>query len=394
MTNKRSSGEGTISLRKDGRYVASLTLGYENGKRIRKSFYAKTRREAAEKLNQAIHDQKMGLVVDPKRMSLADFMTQWLQESVKPTVRATTYENYSLLVRVHILPALGTTQLQKLSPLQIQRFLNQKLESGLSTRSVQYLLVILKRSLKIAQKWQLVQRNVALDVDPPKVVHRQIEPLSIEQARQFLESIRGDKNEGLYVTALALGLRRGELLALTWADVNFEAGTLAIRGSLQRVGGRLQILDPKTDKSRRTVIMPQLVVQALRTQRTNQLEHRLALGDKWTDHGLMFPNHFGGLNCPRRLDRQFDEAILKAGLPKIRLHDLRHGTATMLLSQGVDIKTISGVLGHSTTRMTMDVYAHVLDSMKVGAAKEIDRLLAWWQSVWQSGHKKRTLIFE
>ena len=377
MTSKRGNGEGTICLRADGRWTSVITTGIGlDGRRKRKAFYGKTRKEVADKMAQAIQDMKLGLVVDPKRISLGDFLGQWLEESVRQTVRCTTYENYSTLVRVHIVPALGTTQLQKLTPLQVQRFLNQKLASGLSTRSVQYLLVLLRRVLRLAVKWQMVQKNVALDVDPPRVTHREVTPLTVEQARRFLESVRGDKLEALYITAVALGLRRGEVLALRWEDLDFGGGTLSVRGSLQRAGGKLQILETKTDKSRRSVVMPQIVASALKSHRVRQLEHRLAVGQKWTEQGLVFPNFYGGLNCPRRLNRQFDEALMKAGLPKVRFHDLRHGAATMLLSQGVAVKTISEVLGHSNTRMTLDVYSHVLGTMRQEAADRMDTLLA------------------
>jgi len=208
------------------------------------------------------------------------------------------------------------------------------------------------------------------------VKHKEVQPLTVEQARQFLESVRGDRLEALYVIAVALGLRRGEVLALRWEDVGFEAGTLRIRGSLQRVSGKLLILEPKTDKSRRTVLMPQVVVRALMTHKTRQLEHRLAVGAKWQEHGLVFPNYYGGLNCPRRVNRAFDAAINRAGLPKIRLHDLRHGAATMLLASGVPIKAVSEVLGHSTTRMTLEVYSHVLDATRSEVAKQIDKVLS------------------
>jgi integrase len=373
---KRGHNEGTICQRSDGRWVAVVNLGYgPDGKRKRKSFYGKTRKEVADKLRQALQDHTSGLPIDPKRMSLSDFLTSWLEDSVKPSVRVTTYENYKTLVNTHIMPSLGQVQLQKLSPQQIQQFLNYKLESGLSTRTVQYLLVLLRRSLGLAVKWALVQRNVALLVDPPRVKSKVIQPFTPAQARQFLEALRGDKFEALYTVALALGLRRGEALGLRWDDIDWEKGTLTIRASLQRAEGKLQLLEVKTDRSRRVVKLPKLALLALKSHRTRQLEDRLLAGARWKEHGLVFPTGIGTPYDPRRLNEDFEKALKRAGLPRIRFHDLRHSAATLLLAQGVPVKTISELLGHSTTRMTLDVYAHVLETMKQEAADSMDAVL-------------------
>jgi len=168
MTRKRGNGEGTIVLRGDGRWSATITVEDEaTGAKKRKAFYGRTKKEVTDKMTAALQDQRAGLVVDPKKMTLGAFLDQWLEESVRQTTRSTTYENYSCLTRAHIVPALGRIDLQKLTAMQIQKFLNQKLETGLSTRSVQYLLVLLRRALRLAVKWRLVQKNVALDVARP-----------------------------------------------------------------------------------------------------------------------------------------------------------------------------------------------------------------------------------
>jgi integrase len=207
------------------------------------------------------------------------------------------------------------------------------------------------------------------------VKSKEIQPFTPAQARQFLEAVRGDKFEALYTVALALGLRRGEALGLRWEDIDWEKGTLTIRASLQRAEGKLQMLEVKTDRSRRVVKLPKLALQALKSHRTRQLEDRLLAGARWTEHGLVFPTGIGTPYDPRRLNEDFERALKRGGLPRIRFHDLRHSAATLLLAQGVPVKMISELLGHSTTRMTLDVYAHVLETMKQEAADSMDAVL-------------------
>lgn len=377
MSSRRGHNEGAIYQRaSDGKWVGSVNLGYgPDGKRKRKSFYGKTRNEVADKLLAAQHDHRAGLPIDSKRQSLGDFLQSWLEDSVKPSVRLTTYENYSTLTRTHILPALGRVQLQKLTPPQIQHFLNAKLQSGLSTRTVQYLLVLLRRSLGLAVKWGMVQRNVALLVDPPRVRHKEIQPFTPAQAKHFLEAIQGHKLEALFTVALALGLRRGEALGLRWEDVDLEGGKLTVRASLQRAGGKLQLMEVKTAGSHRSVRLPRFALAALKAHKTRQIEDRLLAGARWQQSGMVFSTGIGTPYDPRRLNEDFEKALKQAGLPHIRFHDLRHSAATLLMAQGVPIKMVSELLGHSTTRMTLDIYSHVLDPMRQEAADRMDDLL-------------------
>lgn len=377
MSSRRGHNEGSIYQRaSDGKWVGSINLGVgPGGKRKRKSFYGNTRKEVADKLRTALHDHEAGLTVDPKRITLGDFLHNWLEESVKPSVRITTYENYSVLTRTHILPALGHVTLQKLTPQQIQHFLNTKLEVGKSTRTVQYLLVLLRRSLGLAVKWGMVQRNVALLVDPPRVQHKEIQPFTPTQAKQFLEAVQGHKLEALFTVALALGLRRGEALGLRWEDVDLEGGTLTVRASLQRAGGKLQLMEVKTERSHRVVKLPKFALLSLKAHKVRQIEDRLVAGARWQTTGMVFSTGIGTPYDPRRLNEDFEKALKLAGLPHIRFHDLRHSAATLLMAQGVPIKMVSELLGHSTTRMTLDVYSHVLDPMRQEAADRMDDLL-------------------
>lgn len=375
-SGRRSNGEGTIVQRADGRWMASVTVGHgPDGKQKRKSFYGKSRKEVAGKLGQALQDQKAGLVVDPKRATLAEFLDLWLEESVRQTTRPNTYIGYRGLVKNHISPKLGHVQVQKLEPLQVQHFLNERLSTGLSTRMVQFMRVVLRRALSFAVKWGYAQRNVATLVDPPRVKRPEVVPLTQDQAKQFLAHVSGGRYEALFTLTIALGLRRGEVLALKWQDVDLVAGTLAVTGTLQRLSGALQVVEPKTEKSRRVVRMPQVAILALKAHRTKQLEARLKAGTAWQDSGLVFTTLTGGPFDPRRLNRVFDVALGHAGLPHFRFHDLRHSAATLLLAGGVSVKVISEMLGHANTSITLDVYSHSLDTMRQEAADHMDTLL-------------------
>src|SRR5687767_119940 len=224
---RRGHNEGSIYQRKDGRWTASINMGWEGGKRKRKHFLARTRREVQEKLTRALHDKQVGLPVAPERQSMGKYLQMWLEEAVKPTVRPKTYVSYEQLVRLHILPTLGRIQLHQLTPQHVQSLLNQKRTAGLSPRTVQYLHTLLRSSLNRALKWGLVQRNVAALVDRPRNVKREIRPLNPEQARAFLAAVKGSSSgirlEALYVVAIAEGLRQGELLGLRWEDVDLQA---------------------------------------------------------------------------------------------------------------------------------------------------------------------------
>jgi integrase len=266
-------------------WAATVDLGFVNGKRKRKYFYGKTRREVAEMLKVALREQQQGLPVAIERQTVAQFLTKWLEDAAKPTVRPSTYTGYEVLVRVHIIPALGRIQLQQLNPPHVQAFLKQQRESGFSNRTVQYIHAVLRRALSQAVKWGAVSRNVTTLVDPPRVQHTEIQRWTPEQARTFLEAMKRDRLEALYSVALAIGLRHGEALGLRWDDVDLDKGILIVRAALQRVGGELRLLETKTNRSRRVISLPQVTITALRAHKIRQIEDRLKAGTAWQEFG-------------------------------------------------------------------------------------------------------------
>jgi integrase len=281
-----------------------------------------------------------------------------------------------MIVRRHVVPALGRHQLAQLSPQDVQGYMKAKQAAGLSARTVLYHRAVLRRALGQALKWGVAARNVATLVDPPRVERHEVEPLDVEQANTFLNSVRGHRLEALFTVALALGLRQGEALGLRWEDVDLDRAVLHVRKQVQRIEGKLTLVEPKTAKSRRSVALPTFAVDALRAHKVRQLEERLLAGNRWQDWGLVFPSATGTPMDASNLIGQYHRLLERAGLPRRRFHDLRHTCATLLLIQGEDLRVVMEVLGHSQISLTANTYQHVAQSLKRGAADRMQALFA------------------
>ncbi len=373
--NRRGPHEGSIYLRKDGRWAGSVHIGYENGKRVRKHVVGHSRKEVAEKLDALLRAHRERRPIPDQRLKLGPFLRAWLDEVARPSLRASTYKSYDDILRLHLIPGLGRIAVAKLTPDDVQSFLNAKLASGLSPRRVQYLHAVLRRALVTAERWGLCSRNVARLVDPPRVPRHEISPLTPEQARQLLDAAVDDRLHPLYVTALATGLRQGELLALRWDDVDLDRRTLRVRHTLARVNGRLTLLEPKTERSRRTVILPDVVIVSLRAHRTRQRMERLVAGSRWTESGHVFTTIVGTPIEAAAVTRAFHAALRRAGLPRSRFHDLRHAAATFLLGYGFTLEDVKNLLGHSSIVLTSNTYGHVLEQRQEQVARGMDVVL-------------------
>ncbi len=258
--------------------------------------------------------------------------------------------------------------------------LNRLLEDGgihsepLSTQTVHYVHSVLRRALNQALKWGSVTRNVAVLVDPPRVEKHTISFLTPEQGQRLLTAAAGHRLEALYTVALLLGLREGEVLGLRWSDIDFTAHTLRVGQTVQRVSGRLLLAPPKTESSKRLLPLPMKVERALARHAERQEEERAAWGDGWNAAGLVFPSEAGTPIEPRNLVRHFKTLLQRADLPNIRFHDLRHGCATVLISQGVHPRIVMEIMGHSQISVTMNTYGHVLPETQREAARLLDQL--------------------
>ena len=312
--------------------------------------------------------------------NLDKFLDQWLADIAKPNLRASTYATYETHIRNHIAPALGRFALQQLGPQDVQSFINAKLATGLSPRTVGDIHAVLRTALAQALKWGLVPRNVATLVSRPRIPKKQLHYLTPEQAVSFIEATAGDRYQPLFIVALSIGVRRGEALGLRWKDVDLEKGTLILKQAIQRVEGNLKAVELKTHASHRSINLPAITVAALRRQRVQQNEDRLLAGSTWKNMGLVFTSKVGTPVDPRNYKRALDRALQRAGLAHIRIHDMRHTAASIMLAQNISPKVISEILGHARVGITLDVYSHLYEPMRQEAAAKMDQVLGGLQS--------------
>ena len=377
MSKKRGNGEGSIHRRKGGGWCAQYTVYTAEGRK-RRTLYGKTRAEAAKKLAKALSDREDGMVFDAENLTVGEYLDRWLKDSVEGNVGPRTLSNYQLQVRQHIRPALGRINLKALSPAHDQSVYRSKLDSGLAPSSVRYIHAVLHRALKQALRWGLVPRNASESVDLPRLGNEEVEALLPEEVRAFFEAAQEDRLEALYVVAVTVGLRRGELLGLRWTDLKLDGEPkLRVGRQLQRMrdGSGRRFVAPKGGKGR-TIHLPARTVEALKAHRTRQAEVRLKAGPLYQDARLVFASEIGTPLEPSNIDRRsFKPLLEKAGLPNIRFHDLRHTCATVLLSQGVNPKFVQELLGHADIKLTLGTYSHFLPSMGDQTANAMESAL-------------------
>ncbi len=369
---KRANGEGSVYFRaSDNKWVGSVTL--DNGKR--KVFYGKTKKEAREKMNKALYEQKQGMLVATPRQTVEQFLMQWL-DGHRSSIRSRTHERYEEYVRLHIVPVIGHIQLQKLTAQHIKALYSKKLDEGLSPTTVNSLHGVLHKALEDAVKWELVVKNVSHIVDPPRRAHYEITALTMEQAQKLLETAKGHNMEALFMLALTTGMRRGEILALKWQDVSFVEKTIQVRRTFTRTPGHRYVeAETKTKRSRRNIVLPQIVVDLLLQHRVHQAEVKSEAGEHWQERDLVFCTSLGTPLNPNKVLERFKTLLKRAGLPDMRFHDLRHSAATILLTMRIHPKIVQELLGHNQISMTMDIYSHVLPTMQGDAMSQLNDAL-------------------
>jgi integrase len=366
----RANGEGSIYPKGDGFEVALIVHGR------RRTARAKTITEARAKLRELQRRQEQEQASYDERITVKQFLEYWLSVTAT-TVRPRTHKRYAEYVRVHAVPELGHIRLSQLRPVHLQDLYATRLKAGASASTVQHLHATLHRALTMAERWEYVPRNVASRVTPPRVPKFKIRPLTVAEVQHLLAAASGTRFEAAVVLGVVTGMRLGEIFALRWDDVDLgREPVVHVRGSLQRVEGRLQIVEPKTAGSVRDVALSELGREALRGHRKQQMKHRLQLGDSWEDHDLVFPNAWGRFMATDYfVRREFRRILDKAELPHIRFHDLRHTFATLQLGNQQPIKIVSEMMGHSRTAITQDLYTHVSAQMQRRAADALDVML-------------------
>lgn len=376
MSRRRAPGEGSIYRRADGLWVGSLTVGYSGGRRQRKVIYGQTKRDVQARLKPLQEDAATGLPVHSQSPQLKEYMRDWL-DAIRPGLRPKTFASYEGVTRLHILPMIGDIRLERLAVGDVARLLQLKQHQGLSPRSVRYIGHVLRNALNKAVRWGIVGRNVASLADLPREVHKDVRVLSPDEARRLVEAARGDRLEALWILSVSTGLRLGEVLALRWNDVDLNRRELRVTKALQRQTGRgLVVTEPKTRRSRRTIIIPILVAERLRRHQAQQELDFQAAQAPYGEDGLIFTSTSGAALDSSNVARSFKRLLQRAELSSIRFHDLRHSCASLLLAQGVSPRVVMETLGHSRISVTMDTYTHVMPALQRDAADAMDRALS------------------
>ncbi len=374
---RRGKGEGSIRLRADGRWEATLSLPPAGGKRRRKSYFGRTRTEVARLLREALKATDEGIPIPNERTTVGGYLREWLAAK-DASLRPESLRRYRDACELHLIPALGHVRLKALSPLDVDGAYAKLRAKGLSGTTLSLIHGVLHKALQDAARKGSVTRNVAALADKPGRTTPTMDTLRPEEAQRLLAAAEGDPLEALYVLALTTGMRLGELQALRWRSVDLERRRLQVVATYQgNVAGLPVFGEPKTAKSKRGVHLTELATSALRAHRARQAEQRLLAGPAWTDVDLCFTNGLGrpldGDNLRRR---SFARLLERAGLPPMRFHSLRHGVATLLMADGVPIKAISELLGHADISTTLRTYAHVLETTQQEARDSMERRFA------------------
>jgi integrase len=369
---------GNIKRKRDGVFLVSIFLGRDaNGKRRYVAKQIKgTIKEAQKYLTAALRDKDQGIFVEPTSLTVNEYLNKWLDVAARPRVSRRTADGYAGLLERYIRGPLGQSRLDKLQPLDIQKVYGEMQVRGLSARVVRHTHSALHNALKQACKWGLIARNPSDLVELPKVLHKERRVLSPDEAVNFLESADVMPHGLIFEFALLTGMRPEEYLALQWSDVDMTTSATQIKRALVRHKKSWSFEEPKTARSRRTVVLPTPLLSKLAAHKRMQSAARLKLGVAWHAHDLVFCSEEGTpLSIPNLTYRYFRPILEKAKLPRIRLYDLRHTCATLLLMAEENPKVVSERLGHSTIVLTLDTYSHVLPTMQQQATARLEKML-------------------
>ena len=372
-------------IRKRGKkWCVIVYLGRDEKGKPKQKWYSgfDSKKEAESAMVGIIHDINHGTYVEPVKITLRAFLLNWVESYARVNVSAKTCDRYEEIIKRHLVPALGHIPIQKLHPIHIQNYYAEKLkdgkirgEGGLAPRSVLHHHRVLRAALQQAVKWMLIVRNPADAVDPPRPGYSEMKTLNAKETVKLLQVAMKSRVYVPVLLAVTTGMRRGEIVALQWKDVDLEKETITVRRTLERIKGGYQFKHPKTRKSRRQISLTPSAAEELRRHKHKQKEEKLRLGAAYNDHGLVCAWPDGTLVKPDFVSREFTKILKKAGLPIVRFHDLRHSHATLLMIQGVHPKIVSERLGHSTVRITLDVYSHVVPGLQKEAAHQFDAAL-------------------
>ena len=379
MPKKRANGEGSIRKRKDGRWEGRYTAGHDpaTGKQIFKNVLGKTQAEVKEKLKKALVEAGQIDFTKSGKYTVGTWMDEWFENVAKIKVRPSSHQTYRGYIDNHIKPNIGNIPLEKLTTMDLQKLYRtlltkgrvERIEaenqpSGLSAKTVRNINQVISSALDLAVAQKIIPSNTTDACELPKVEHREMQTIPEEQLQAFLAEAKATGVYEMYYIELATGLRRGELLGLKWQDIDWKNGIIKVRRQIARVDGQIVEAPLKTKNSYRTVTISPQAIEVLKQQRAK------------THDQYVFPSPNGGPISPDSVNNMLKRVLARAGIPKVRFHDLRHTFATIALQNGVDIKTVSGMLGHFSAGFTLDTYAHVTTSAQKEAAQTMGNVLS------------------
>jgi integrase len=370
-SKKRGQNEGTIYFHKNSNsWCAQISI---EGKR--KTKYCKTKKEARDWNKNMLDQIDNGLTLKGAKTTLENFLTEWLI-AVTPNLAPTTTRDYGSYIKRHILPVLGKVKLSDLRPDQVQTFYNHLVKKGCSQYTVRIVHAVLHRALNQAVRWGLIGRNPASLVEKPKPKKIEMKTWNDHQVMSFLSVIEDPQYQALYYLAVTTGMRQGELLGLKWKDLDWISGHIQVKRQLQRITGQGKVFrEPKTASGKRTIVIGQAGIDKLKDNQENQQNLRMFAGEKWKENKLIFTTSIGTPMEPRRMYLMFKKYANEVHLPSIRLHDLRHTAATLMLQAGVHPKIVQERLGHADISLTLNTYSHVSPVMQQNVAEKLDILL-------------------
>jgi len=369
---------GHIVKRGNNSYSIVLNQGFDpqTGKRKQQWISVKgTKKDAEKRLSELLHQLDTGTFMKPGKTTLREFLERWLKD-YRPNLSPRGFERYEGVVKIHLVPSLGSIPLTQLRPEHLQKLYTAKLNDGLSANTVRYHHAVLHVALQTAVRWGLVNRNVADAVSPPPVRRTEMQTWDEDDIARFLEAAKDTPYHALFYLALFTGMRRSELLALRWCDVDFVLSQVYVSRSLHQLkDGSYVFTEPKSAKSRRTIALPPSATLLLKEYREKQKLERAMLGIGLSDDDLLF-SHLGGKPLrPNTITRAWTMLAARCGLKVIRLHDARHTHASLMLKQGIHPKIVQERLGHASIQMTLDTYSHVAPGLQQAAAERFDQAL-------------------
>jgi integrase len=372
----RGAGEGTIVKRKDGRWMGAVTVGTDpkTGKPQRKYFYGDKRKEVARKMTDLKQKLFNGSYIQQSEITVKEWFNKW-NDGRKNTVSYATYRAYKSVIENHIKSELGPIKLKDLKTRHIQELLNDRFDNGLTSGTVKLIYAVTNTGLKQAVKERVIYNNPAQAVElPKKQEESNFNTWNKDQVNKFLNHAKDHKYYIIYLLAINTGMRRGESVGVKWKDINFKKKKLEVNRQVIRTDEGIVLKKTKTKAGQRIIPLTEEVIKELKRHKIKQSENKLAFGDNYNYNNLVSCNRLGEVLNPDHVFTEFKELIKEAGVPDIRLHDLRHTFATLFLEAGGSIKVLQQILGHSSISVTMDTYSHVTDEMLNIAAGKIDKM--------------------